>query len=193
MGTAVRSLAALLCFSSSVWVTAQNVTAQDRPQPAIMPLDQIHEGMKGTALTVFQGVKPESMDVEVLGVMHNVNGPKGDIILVRLHGTKPEYTGVVAGMSGSPVYFDGKLAGALAFRIGEFSKEPIAGVTPIEEMMEINVLDRRPPPSRAKLPGSTQDGTRQDGQDAGHAAQSGSTQTASPAESSSLTARKPSN
>ena len=78
-----------------------------------MPLDQIHEGMKGTALTVFQGVKPESMDVEVLGVMHNVNGPKGDIILVRLHGTKPEYTGVVAGMSGSPVYFDGKLAGAL--------------------------------------------------------------------------------
>ena len=117
-----------------------------------MPLNQIHEGMKGTALTVFQGVKPESMDVEVLGVMHNVNGPKSDIILVRLHGTKPEYTGVVAGMSGSPVYFDGKLAGALAFRIGEFSKEPIAGVTPIEEMLEINALDRRPMPMRASLP-----------------------------------------
>jgi hypothetical protein len=109
-----------------------------------MPLDRIHEGMRGTALTVFQGVKPEAMEVEVLGVMHNVNGPKGDIILVRLHGTKPEYTGVVAGMSGSPVYFDGKLAGALAFRIGEFSKEPIAGVTPIEEMLEINAMDRRP-------------------------------------------------
>src|SRR6202165_3877162 len=144
MGTAARSLAALLCFSSSVWVTAQNVTAQDRPSPAIIPLNQIHEGMKGTALTVFQGVKPESMDVEVLGVMHNVNGPKGDIILVRLHGTKPEYTGVVAGMSGSPVYFDGKLAGALAFRIGEFSKEPIAGVTPIADMLEISALDRSP-------------------------------------------------
>jgi hypothetical protein len=151
MGTAIRSLVALLCFSSSVWVTAQNVTAQDRPQPAIIPLDQIHEGMKGTALTVFQGVKPESMDVEVLGVMHNVNGPKGDIILVRLHGTKPEYTGVVAGMSGSPVYFDGKLAGALAFRIGEFSKEPIAGVTPIEEMLEINALDHRPAPRAPML------------------------------------------
>ena len=54
-----------------------------------MPLDQIHEGMKGTALTVFQGVKPEAMDVEVLGVMRNVNGPKGDIILVRLHGSSP--------------------------------------------------------------------------------------------------------
>ena len=97
--------------------------------------------MRGVAYTVFQGVKPESMDVEVLGVMKNVNGPKGDVILVRLHGQKAEYTGVVAGMSGSPVYIDGKLAGALAFRIGEFSKEPIAGVTPIAEMLEINALD----------------------------------------------------
>jgi hypothetical protein len=119
----------------------------------IIPLGQIHAGMKGTALTVFQGVKPEPMEVEVLGVMHNANGPKGDIILVRLHGTKPEYTGVVAGMSGSPVYFDGKLAGALAFRIGEFSKEPIAGVTPIEEMLEISALDRTP--SQTILPAST--------------------------------------
>src|SRR5258706_2157802 len=146
MGKAVRALATLLCLSSSLWVAAQDPSTQDRLAPAIMPLDQIHEGMKGTALTVFQGVKPESMDVEVLGVMHNVNGPKGDIILVRLHGTKPEYTGVVAGMSGSPVYFDGKLAGALAFRIGEFSKDPIAGVTPIERMLEIDALDQRPGP-----------------------------------------------
>src|SRR6516225_8543579 len=84
------------------------------------------------------------MDVEVLGVLRNVNGPKGDMILVRLHGAKVEYTGVVAGMSGSPVYLDGKLAGALAFRIGEFSKEPIAGVTPIAEMLEISALDRTP-------------------------------------------------
>jgi len=157
MKQAVRSLAVVLSLLSSSWVNAENVTnhnviAQENDKPAIMPLDQIHEGMKGTALTVFQGVKPEPMDVEVLGVMRNVNGPKGDIILVRLHGPKPEYTGVVAGMSGSPVYFDGKLAGALAFRIGEFSKEPIAGVTPIEEMFEINALDRRPSPVRANLP-----------------------------------------
>ena len=100
--------------------------------------------MRGTALTVFEGIKPEAMEVEVLGVLRNVNGPKGDIILVRLHGAKVEYTGVVAGMSGSPVYFDGKLAGAIAFRIGEFSKEPIAGVTPIASMLEINALDRTP-------------------------------------------------
>jgi hypothetical protein len=152
MREAVRSFAVVVYLLSSFWVTAQNTTPQDKLSVAIMPLDQIHEGMKGTALTVFQGVKPEPMDVEVLGVMHNVNGPKGDIILVRLHGSKPEYTGVVAGMSGSPVYFDGKLAGALAFRIGEFSKEPIAGVTPIEEMLEINALDRRPAPVQASHP-----------------------------------------
>src|SRR5499427_3728176 len=112
-------------------------------QPTI-PVDQIHTGMRGVAYTVFQGVKPEPMEVEVLGVLHNVNGPKGDIILVRLHGPKVEYTGVVAGMSGSPVYLNGKLAGALAFRIGEFSKEPIAGVTPIADMLEISALDKSP-------------------------------------------------
>jgi len=124
-------------LSLSTFLTAQST------QPTI-PVDQIHAGMRGFALTVFQGVKPESMDVEVLGVLHNVNGPKGDIILIRLHGTKVEYTGVVAGMSGSPVYIDGKLAGALAFRIGEFSKEPIAGVTPIADMLEINAFDKSP-------------------------------------------------
>jgi len=138
MRNAVLSLASFLSLVLSIAASAQTL-----PTP-IMPLDQIHEGMKGTALTVFQGTKPEAMNVEVLGILRNTNGPKGDIILVRLSGTKPEYTGVVAGMSGSPVYFDGKLAGALAFRIGEFSKEPIAGVTPIAEMLEIDALDHRP-------------------------------------------------
>ncbi len=120
-----------------------------RPTPAItshetISVSEIHAGMKGVAYTVFQGTKPESMPVEVLGVLKNSNGPKGDIILVRLGGAKAKYTGVVAGMSGSPVYLDGKLAGALAFRIGEFSKEPIAGVTPIADMLEINALDTTP-------------------------------------------------
>ena len=119
-------------------------SVQKVQNPQIITLSQIHTGMRGVAYTVFEGVKPEAMEVEVLGVLHNVNGPKGDIILVRLHGQKVEYTGVVAGMSGSPVYFDGKLAGALAFRIGEFSKEPIAGVTPIADMLEISALDRSP-------------------------------------------------
>ena len=130
------------------------------PKPAgIMPISEIHKGMRGVAYTVFQGTKPEPMDVEVLGVLKNANGPKGDIILVRLSGKEVEYTGVVAGMSGSPVYLDGKLAGALAFRIGEFSKEPIAGVTPIAEMLEINALDVSPeahvPPSSKTGSGAT--------------------------------------
>ena len=154
-----------------------------------MPLDQIHEGMRGTALTVFQGVKPESMDVEVLGVMRNVNGPKGDIILVRLHGIKPEYTGVVAGMSGSPVYFDGKLAGALAFRIGEFSKEPIAGVTPIEEMLEINALDHSPARGPARSPAPA----RASLSDASPSDQNPTTPAASPGEGAALPAQNYSN
>jgi len=142
-----KSVFALLavCLSFPTLLLAQSSTAAPRAQnPPTIPVSQIHTGMRGVSYTVFEGVKPESMDVEVLGVLHNVNGPKGDIILVRLHGQKVEYTGVVAGMSGSPVYLDGKLAGALAFRIGEFSKEPIAGVTPIADMLEISALDRSP-------------------------------------------------
>lgn len=134
------------------------VTYAETPRPVeTIPLAQIHAGMRGVAYTVFQGTKPEPMDVEVLGILRNVNGPRGDIILVRLRGEKAEYTGVVAGMSGSPVYLNGKLAGALAFRIGEFSKEPIAGVTPIAEMLEINAMDRSPAaaPAQAKAAVST--------------------------------------
>src|SRR4030095_12681764 len=127
------SFAALCCLLLS----SASVTAQSSSSVQTIPVDQIRVGMRGVAYTVFQGGKPESMDVEVLGVMRNVNGPKGDVILVRLVGTKPEYTGVVAGMSGSPVYFEGKLAGRLAFRLGEFSKEPIARVKPIAELLGI--------------------------------------------------------
>lgn len=140
------ALAALCC-----WLPIPVAAAENPPFTPIQTIavDQIHPGMRGVAYTVFEGVRPESMDVEVLGVLKNTNGPKGDMILVRLHGKKVEYTGVVAGMSGSPVYLDGKLAGALAFRIGEFSKEPIAGVTPIAEMLEINALDQSAPPAES--------------------------------------------
>lgn len=115
-------------------------------EPELMPLAEIKPGMKGVAKTVFQGTVPEEMGFEVLGVLKNANGPQSDMILVKLVGKKPEFTGVVAGMSGSPAYIDGKLIGALSFRIGVFSKEPIAGITPIAEMLEINELDRTPPP-----------------------------------------------
>ena len=101
------------------------------------PLSEVRRGLRGVAYTVFEGVTPEPMEVEILGIMKNSRGPGQDMILGRLHGTKPEYTGVVAGMSGSPVYVDGKLLGALSFRIGQFSKEPICGITPIADMLEV--------------------------------------------------------
>ena len=115
----------------------------------IMKVDDVRPGMKGVGYTVFQGTQPEPMGVEVLGVLRNMNGPKSDVVLVKLIGEKPEFTGVVAGMSGSPVYIDGKLLGAIAYRIGQFSKEPIAGITPIEQMLEINEFDQSIPQSGA--------------------------------------------
>ena len=143
MRKVVLSLATFLCVFTFLATAAQLPPSAPKTTETI-PVSQLRTGMRGVAYTVFEGTKPEPMEVEILGVLKNMNGPKGDIILVRLHGTKAEYTGVVAGMSGSPVYFDGKLAGALAFRIGEFSKEPIAGVTPIADMLEINAFDKTP-------------------------------------------------
>ncbi|HXN74355.1 MAG TPA: hypothetical protein VN861_17545 [Candidatus Acidoferrales bacterium] len=103
----------------------------------LFPLDQVRPGMKGVAYTIFAGDEIEKVDLVVLGILHNALGPKQDIILVQLLGDKPEHTGVVAGMSGSPVYFDGKLAGALSLKLGVFTKEAIGGVTPIQSMLEV--------------------------------------------------------
>ena len=104
------------------------------------PLSDVRRGLHGTAWTVFEGVDPEPMDVEILGRLKDAIGPGQDMILGRLHGTRPEFTGVVAGMSGSPVYIDGKLLGALSYRIGQFSKEPICGITPIASMFQVRDL-----------------------------------------------------
>jgi hypothetical protein len=142
LGKDITLAAVLLGMMHASFLRGQNGASvgQNAAPPALtkfFPLKDIHRGLRGTAYTVFEGTQPEAMEVEILGVLHNAIGPHQDMILARLHGAKPEYTGVVAGMSGSPVYIDGKLAGALAFRIGEFSKEPIAGITPIEEMLEV--------------------------------------------------------
>lgn len=115
----------------------------------MFPLAQVHAGLHGTAYTVFEGNTPEAFGADILGVLHNAEGPGEDLILARLTGAKADYTGVVAGMSGSPVYIDGKLVGALAFRIGEFSKEPIAGITPIAQMLTVRDLDSTAKPSEA--------------------------------------------
>ncbi|MDE3150014.1 MAG: SpoIVB peptidase S55 [Acidobacteriota bacterium] len=123
--------------------TRQSGVANPRP-PApgggFFPLSQVRRGMTATAWTVFTGTKPEPMEVEILGVLRGARGPGQDMILAQLRGAKPEYTGVVEGMSGSPVYIGNKLLGALAYRIGQFSKDPIAGITPIEQMLEVNKL-----------------------------------------------------
>jgi hypothetical protein len=142
----------LVLMIAPVALCAETPAATATATTPTLPLSEVKAGMHGLAYTVFEGVTPEPMDVEILGVLRNANGPRGDIILVRLQGKKVEYTGVVAGMSGSPVYVDGKLVGAIAFRIGEFSKEPIAGVTPIGAMLEINALDKTPSADAQSLP-----------------------------------------
>src|ERR1700693_2622480 len=101
------------------------------------PLDPVPPGLKGVAYTIFTGDEVEKVDLVVLGVLHDALGPKQDVILVQLLGEKAEHTGVVAGMSGSPVYFDGKLAGALSLKLGTFTKEAIGGVTPIQSMLDV--------------------------------------------------------
>jgi len=102
-------------------------------QPALFPLKDIRAGMHGTGRTVFSGGRIEEFQVEILGVLDNM-GPKESIILARLSGGPLEQTGVMQGMSGSPVYLDGKLAGAVALGFA-YSKEPIAGIRPIEDMI----------------------------------------------------------
>jgi hypothetical protein len=101
----------------------------------MLPLSEVHTGMQGYAYTIFAGDQVEKFELEVLGILPNFLGPRQSIILVQLKGPKVEHTGVVAGMSGSPVYLEGKLAGALSLKLGVFTKEPIAGVTPIADVL----------------------------------------------------------
>ena len=138
-------LSALLGVSTLFGQSPASSTPPPSVAAGVFPLDQVKRGLHGVAYTVFEGTQPEAMTLDILGVLHNALGPGEDMILARLTGTKPEYTGVVAGMSGSPVYIDGKLLGALSYRIGQFSKEPIAGITPIRQMFQVRDVRRLPP------------------------------------------------
>lgn len=100
------------------------------------PLEDLKPGMKGVALTVFSGTEPEEFGIEILGVLPGFPGPRQTAIIARLSGDNASRTGVFGGMSGSPVYIDGKLVGAIAFSF-PFAKEPIAGITPIRQMIDI--------------------------------------------------------
>ena len=117
----------------------------------ILPLDQVKAGMKGKGRTVFQGNRIEEFDVEIIGVLKNVE-PKKSIILARLKGGILEEAGVISGMSGSPVYVDGKLIGAVAYSLGTFVKEPIAGITPIGEMLSISEKRKKGPVFSPQVP-----------------------------------------
>jgi hypothetical protein len=132
-----RRCPALLAVLLAAFLLAGSRPARAADDPSLFPLSDVKPGLKGVAYTIFEGDKVEKIDLEVIGVMHNAVGPKLDVILVRLLGDKVQQTGVVAGMSGSPVYFEGKLAGALALKLGTFTREAIGGVTPIADMLEI--------------------------------------------------------
>jgi len=149
----MRPAAVLLgCVAAVLPVFAAGENTPPRPKAgpvAIMPLSDIKPGMKATAWTVFQGTQPEPVPIEIIGRMKNAWGPKQDIILGKMGG-KAVRTNVAGGMSGSPVYIDGKLIGAVALRLSTFSPDAICGITPIELMLEINEFDKsRPEDARA--------------------------------------------
>ena len=118
-----------------------------------LPVDEIRPGMVGVGRTVFEGSKVEEFQVRILGVIRNVVGPKRDLILAKLEGGPLAATGVIAGMSGSPVYIDGRLVGAVSYSLGQFSREAIAGITPIQEMIDATAAEtkRAPIGQRARL------------------------------------------
>jgi hypothetical protein len=136
-----RLPAAVFAFMVSL---AVGLPAQNR----VFPLDELRPGMTGVGRTVFEGDRLDEFKVHIIGILRNVIGPKRDLILARLEGGPLANAGVIAGMSGSPVYIDGRLVGAVSYSLGEFSKEPIAGITPIAEMLADATLSapRRPLP-----------------------------------------------
>ncbi|HEX9501892.1 MAG TPA: SpoIVB peptidase S55 domain-containing protein [Thermoanaerobaculia bacterium] len=127
----------LLAISLSILTVLAAATAAAET----MPLSQIQKGMRGYGVTVFEGNRLEKFDVEILGVLRNI-GPGQNLILAKVDSPMVQRAGVIAGMSGSPVYIDGKVIGALAYS-WQFAKEPVAGITPIEEMLKIADLGSR--------------------------------------------------
>src|ERR1700728_2571007 len=145
-----------LSFTSSYTVRAAenyapqaipNMTVAPQSGPvALFPESALKPGMKGVAWTVFQGSRPEPVPIEIIGVWQNMWGPHQDIILAKMGG-KVIRTNVAGGMSGSPVYIDGKLVGAIALRLSTFSPDAICGITPIHLMLEVNEFDQSRPAS----------------------------------------------
>jgi hypothetical protein len=135
---------------------AKRAVVTGGPPPAIMKLADVRPGMVGQALTVFNGTKPEPFKVRVVSVLKQFL-PKQDVILIRAEDPRVEHSGIVAGMSGSPVYIEGKLVGAVAYA-WSFSKEPLGGVTPIENMLAERARPRRKTPLELAAGGGDEGG-----------------------------------
>ena len=150
----IRFAAILISLAATALPVSAAETPPVRPKSGkveIMPLAEVKQGMKGTAWTVFQGTEPEAVPVEIVGIARNMWGPKQDIILGKMGG-KAARTNVAKGMSGSPVYINGKLIGAVSLGLSQFSPDAICGITPIELMLEINDGDQSHP-AAARAPG----------------------------------------
>jgi hypothetical protein len=130
----MRRIFAALCLAATLTVVA--FASDPTSASKFMPVSDIKPGMKGYGMSVFQGNQPERFEVEVLGTLEGFQNPRQSIIIARLSGPLVERTGVFAGMSGSPVYIDGKLVGAVAYAF-PFEKEPIAGIQPIGNMIGV--------------------------------------------------------
>src|SRR5579872_206616 len=142
----LRPAAVLFCIAVVLPAFAgeSTLTRPKAGKTEIMPLIEVKPGMKATAWTVFQGTEPEAVPIEIIGRYKNQWGPKQDIIIGKMGG-KAVRTNVAGGMSGSPVYINGKLVGAVALRLSVFSPDAICGITPIEYMLEINDFDTSKP------------------------------------------------
>jgi hypothetical protein len=142
--TLVRLSALISCLVSVLCLEVTTARCQQGSVP-FMDLEDLQPGMKGYGLSVFEGTRIDTFYVEILGTMRNLFYSKHDIILARINGAYVDNAGVIAGMSGSPVYIDGKLVGALAYSFGQLPKEPIGGITPIAQMLAIaNAAEEQP-------------------------------------------------
>ena len=125
----------VFCAALTVGLAVLLPDARGDAKPRTISPDEIKDGMKGYGLTVFKGTRPERFDVEVVGVLKNFR-PAQDLILVKTPHPRLNITKNVKGMSGSPIYLDGRLAGAYAYSWASFQVEPVAGVTPIAPMLD---------------------------------------------------------
>jgi len=135
----VAALGLILLFGFSALVLGQaklQTVSTGSNATALFPLEELKPGMKGVARTVFSGSEPQEFGIEILGVLNGYTGPRQSTIIAKLSGPNVDRTGVFAGMSGSPVFIDNKLVGAIAYSF-PFSKEPICGITPIKQMIDI--------------------------------------------------------